>query len=548
MSNLRIKVNEKSTGSPRTEVGEIDTRAPFQSVKAAVNLFGVVASLKGKPVIKRRPSSENVLHKETELLLAQRELNKIKQNLESAETTKSRALSELERAQRTLHELTTKLNAVKDSKQSEIAAAEVVKERAKKLEIEKSKKVIGTEAWKRELDQIRKEYASTVIELDAAKQELNMIRQDFDVALEAKQAAFQQAGEAQRSAKANSEKAIEISRQIAEMRASTEQIRLAFIQIQQEQSKLIQEREASLQSYITAKEVAEKKLESLKKEADVVQNQQTRDLEAKLEETNAEIEFLQEEMRKAHAVEMDNVRVVTMELNEATSTLQKVSEEESSLKSLVSSMRLELENVKKEMEIESLVANHNAEILNIKQKEPEISDELSFKLKNLIEETNSARQEEEEMKNKTIRMKQEAEAFQGVTEDAETKLELTLVEAEKVKAAEQKALGEVKVVNAENNVKIKLSVEKFQSLTQKVQESQNMADAKEAENEALLGEIKLRKMENERKADANLKAIEEIKIATDMALRKAEMADSAKSVVEGELYKWRQQQEQRKDS
>ncbi|KAF4368810.1 WEB family protein At1g12150 [Cannabis sativa] len=548
MSNLRIKFSEKVSSSPRTEVGEIDTRAPFQSVKAAVNLFGVVASPKGRPVIKRRASSENVLHKETELVLAQRELNKIKENLEKVETTKSRAISELERAKKTLYELTTKLNAVKDSKQTANAAAEVVKERAKKLEVEKSKKLIGTEAWKTELDQIRKEYASTVIELDATKQELNMIRQDFDAALEAKLAAFQQAGEAQRLAKVNSEKAVEFSRQIAEMRASAGQFKLAFIQAQEEQSKLIQEREASLQSYIIAKEEAKEKLESLKKEVNIVQNQEARDLEVKLDETNAEIEVLQEEMRKSHAVEMDNVRIVTMELNEATTTLQKASEEESSLKSLVNSLKLELENVKKEMETESLFANYDAEILNKKQKEIELSDELSFKLKNLLEETNSARQEEEEMKNKANKMKQEADKFQGVAQEAEKKLELTLIEAEKVKEAEQKVLDAVKVVNAESNAKIKLSLEKFQSFTKKVQEFQNMADAKEAENEAHVGEIKQRKMEAERKVEANLKAIEEIKIATDMALRKAEMADSAKTVVEGELHKWRQQQEQRNGS
>uniref|UniRef100_A0A803NYL0 WEB family protein n=1 Tax=Cannabis sativa TaxID=3483 RepID=A0A803NYL0_CANSA len=486
--------------------------------------FIKVASPKGRPVIKRRASSENVLHKETELVLAQRELNKIKENLEKVETTKSRAISELERAKKTLYELTTKLNAVKDSKQTANAAAEVVKERAKKLEVEKSKKLIGTEAWKTELDQIRKEYASTVIELDATKQELNMIRQDFDAALEAKLAAFQQAGEAQRLAKVNSEKAVEFSRQIAEMRASAGQFKLAFIQAQEEQSKLIQEREASLQSYIIAKEEAKEKLESLKKEVNIVQNQEARDLEVKLDETNAEIEVLQEEMRKSHAVEMDNVRIVTMELNEATTTLQKASEEESSLKSLVNSLKLELENVKKEMETESLFANYDAEILNKKQKEIELSDELSFKLKNLLEETNR------------------------VAQEAEKKLELTLIEAEKVKEAEQKVLDAVKVVNAESNAKIKLSLEKFQSFTKKVQEFQNMADAKEAENEAHVGEIKQRKMEAERKVEANLKAIEEIKIATDMALRKAEMADSAKTVVEGELHKWRQQQEQRNGS
>jgi hypothetical protein len=51
MVNRRIKNHE---------VGEIDTRAPFQSVKAAVSLFREVAVSREKPAVKKSKLSSEV--------------------------------------------------------------------------------------------------------------------------------------------------------------------------------------------------------------------------------------------------------------------------------------------------------------------------------------------------------------------------------------------------------------------------------------------------------------------------------------------------------
>lgn len=254
--------------------------------------------------------------KETELQFARKELSKIKQQLESAETTKDIALCELENAKATLEFLTKKLTAAKESKASAIdEAAEAAKNQATHLGGATSQ-----EAWSVDLERARKNHATTVTEIEAAKAELAKIRKDLDAALEAKTTALRAAEEAQRDAEFKSERAIELAKEIAALK--------------EEQAKVMAERE-ELESVM-------KKLVSLKEEYDP---EMTRNLEAKLAETSAEIDVLQEEMRKAHASEMDTVRSVTSELVEAIKTLEEVAEEESFLSNQVASLRTELEQV-----------------------------------------------------------------------------------------------------------------------------------------------------------------------------------------------------------
>lgn len=594
MANIRVKDQQKtSSGSPKAEVGEVDTRSPFQSVKAAVSLFGEVVT-KGKQASPKKKLSEvctfvsyyhfrlliahrylkckhlfallvclccqNELDKETQLLLAQKELTSIKQQLGSAETTKARALSELDKAKKTLEELNTKIKSIGQSKQSAMKDAEEVKARAKNLEEVKARESTEGAAWKQELDHARNEYTGTVTQLDAAKQELTKIRQDFDAALEAKLVAFQQAGEAQRSAKVNSDRITELQKEIAAMHGSIEQLKVVSIHAQQEQAKVVAEREARLQAYRAAKQQAEDKLLSLKEEVDP---ELIKNLEAKLEQTTVEVEVLQEEMRKAHASEMDSVRLVTMELNEATMKLQEVAEEESSLRSLVSSLRLEMEDVKgekaelvnKEMELEALATSLTADISKNKLEAERVKEEADrAALQQLSSKTESARLEVEKMNQNAAQQKREAEDNRNSAEEAEKKLKIAREEVEVAKEAEKNVLEQLKAlsgrphdtaesVTPSTTGKIKLSLEDYECLSRKVKECESLAEIKEAECIVQVEAIRVRKKEADRKLEANLKAIEEIKTATDLALKNAESAESAKSVVEGELRKWRQEEQ-----
>ncbi|KAJ4907693.1 WEB family protein [Raphanus sativus] len=561
----------KDSSSSSSEVGEIDTSAPFQSVKHAVNLFGEAALSADKHPLIRKPSpqsAEKVLVKQTELHLAQKELNKLREQVKNAETVRDQALSELDWAKRTVDELTRKLDAVSESRDSANKVTEAAESRIREAKPESGSVSVCGSSSSGDDD----EYGMVCKELDAAKQELRKIRQVSNEIADTKSVALTREEEAKEVSKVYSEKIELLRKEIEAVNGSVEETKLACSQARKEQSEIFSEKEIQQRTYKAGMEESAKKLLALRKEFDP---EFAKKLEAQLTETYNEIDELQKQMETVKASDVDSVNGVSLELNEAKGLLEKFVEEEKSLQESVESLKAELKNVKterseveaKEGEIESVAGDLNLKLSKSKSELEEcVAEETKAKaaledmmstLNQISSETEAARRGAEEMRNKAEGLMKEAETAHLTLEETELNLRVALDEAEEAKAAEAKALGQIKSMSEKTDAarkstssesgaqSITLSREEFNSLSKRAEVFDKLADMKVAAAQAQVEAVRASETETLKKLETTQEEIEKLKTATEEALKKAAMADAAKKAVEGELRRWRERDQKK---
>ncbi|KAI3711210.1 hypothetical protein L2E82_41128 [Cichorium intybus] len=550
---------DPSSPSITAAVGEIDTAAPFASVKAAVNLFVEASPKTERPVIKKcKVIEESVLGQEAQLHWILKEIDRLKEYVKTAEATKEKALGELDKANKTLQELTKKLEAASESKHASIQATEAANTRAQELEeLKSTKSKAGDEAWKETVNNERNQYKAAANQLIAAKQEFNNLRQDFDVALEAKLAAIQRAAEAQNATQINRKKINQLSKDVVELSVTLERVKSASAKAEEEHVKFMAEKETVVDTTKNAKEETDLKIQSLRKEAEEPGN-----IEKRLEETTGAISVLEEQLKEVRAADKELLNSANSELDDAEKRLEEMKGEETSLRDFVESLKQEVENVKRDISVsreeelkrEKLqgevdqIKIHVQDAATEKTKATNDVDELQLKIREMLLEAEKAREEEAEMKRQVENLWRDAQWSEVEIKEAESKLEIAEREVEEAKAAQDLANDQIRkrssmkeAIDSNSDNMIVLSIEDFEALSKKSEEAIIDADTKVGTIMAEVETIKDKERGILEDLEKSMKEQKEIEEEITKAQKTAEAADEARQTVESELNKWREE-------
>ncbi|CAI9777776.1 unnamed protein product [Fraxinus pennsylvanica] len=588
-SDMTTKATEcdKQPGNIELNFVQIDTAAPFESVKAAVSKFGGILDWKAHRV----HTKERRKFIEIELETAKGEIPLYKKQVEDAEVAKIQVLKELNSTKRLVEDL--KLNL--ERAQTEEHQAKQDSELAK-LRVEEMEQGIGDEASiaaRAQLEVARARNAAAVSELKTVRDELEQLRKDYTLMITEKNAAVQKAEKTVSAAKEVDKSVEDLTIELISAKESLQYAHDTHLEADEHRvGAVVAKVEDTLNWEKELKEAGDE-LEKLNQRMSLAKDLKSKldtasgslqDLKAKLAaymESNSKQETVEEANltdaledpeTKTHGFIKTAVASAEKELKNTKLNIEQAKTEANILKVESTSLKSELEKEKSEIvmfqqregmasiaiaSLEDELRRIKSEIVIVQKKEKEERDkkmELLKKLQEAAQDAERAKTLAQLAQERLQEANEEAEEAKAVASTMLSRLPMAQKEIESAKASEKVALAAINALQESESATndedspagLTLSLEEYYDLNKRVHEAEELANMKVA---AAISQIEVAK-ESELRSLSNLQEVDRVmaerKDALEVALNKDEKAKEEKLRVEQELRNWRAEHEQKR--
>ncbi|GER42673.1 hypothetical protein STAS_19480 [Striga asiatica] len=557
-------VQAKMSSNVTLNRGQIDTTAPFESVKAAVSKFGGIVDWKAHRVqtVERRQIIEQELER------AQEEIPLYKKQSEVAEEAKLQVLKELDTTKRLIEELKLNLERAQTEEQQAQQDSELAKLRLE--EIEQGIADEASFATRAQLEVARARHATALSELKSIKNELEQLKRDYSLVLIEKDLSVKKAEEAVAWSKEIERSVEDLTIQLITAKDSLESAHAAHLEAEEHRIGAVMAKEQDILTLEKELKNTEDELEQMKRKISA-----SLDLKSKLDKASVLLQNLKDELavymesklEQAKPDTTDRMNVESAlseakkELEEVKLDMEKAKNEVSILRVAASSLKSELEREKTELaairqregmaeiavlSLDSELRRTETEISILRRREKEEREkmmELPKKLQEAALEADGAKTVVESAREELRKAREDAEGVRAGAATVESRLRAARKEIEAARASEKLAEAAISaLLESESDEAVggvALSLEEYYELSKRAHEAEEQANARVA---AALSQIEvakelevksLRKLEEAEQEKAERQAI------LERALEKEERAKEGKLGVEQELRKWR---------